>query len=166
MKTLLLLRHAKAQPDAPNGDHPRNLTDRGRRDAHTIGTVIADLIGTPDMFISSDANRAYQTAELAADSCGFTGKIKQDRAIYLAEASELVNIICAFPDDRDSIVLVGHNMGMEDLVAWLAGSDVTQHLPTAGLARFEIKVKQWRDTKPENCTLLDFTSPKHMQRQN
>lgn len=162
MKTLLILRHGKAQPDAPNGDHPRNLIDRGRRDASKMGKVIEQLVGVPDAFYSSDANRARQTAELAAETCGYTGEITLERAIYLAEASELLQIIRAFPDDSTSIVLTGHNTGMEDLVAWLAGADETEHLPTAGLAVFEVDVDHWRETAPDRCRLLHFTSPKHL----
>ena len=65
MKTLLILRHGKAQPDMPKGDHARELTERGERDADTMGFYIIDNIGMPDAILTSDATRAEQTAERA-----------------------------------------------------------------------------------------------------
>ena len=76
MKTLLILRHAKTQPDAPGGDRLRNLTERGHRDAATIGGVINSLVGTPELIVTSDANRARQTAEIVAEACSYTGNFQ------------------------------------------------------------------------------------------
>jgi len=66
VRTLLILRHAKTQPDAPAGDHARALTERGHRDAATIADHIRNVIGTPDAIVTSDATRARQTASIVA----------------------------------------------------------------------------------------------------
>src|SRR5215211_6152340 len=68
MKSLLILRHAKTQSDAPAGDHARELTERGHRNAETMGAYIKNLTGTPDLIITSDATRARQTAEIVASA--------------------------------------------------------------------------------------------------
>src|SRR5213596_3467720 len=82
MKTLLVLRHAKAQPDSPLGDWSRDLAERGRRDAPVMGELIRERIGRPDAIVSSDAHRAKQTAELAAEAIGFDAQIVFDHAVY------------------------------------------------------------------------------------
>ncbi len=60
MKTLLILRHAKTQSDAPAGDHARELTERGHRNAAAMGAYIHNLIGTPgrDHHLGRDARPA------------------------------------------------------------------------------------------------------------
>src|SRR6478609_3696900 len=101
MKTLLIMRHAKTQPDAPNGDHARVLTDRGHRDATTMGRHIFTLVGVPDAIVTSDATRAHETAELIAASCQFTSPLTVEPGIYGADAAELANIARRLPDIAD-----------------------------------------------------------------
>jgi phosphohistidine phosphatase len=161
IKTLLILRHGKAQRDAPLGDRLRALTDRGRRDATTIGEHLHALVGVPDAFVTSDARRALQTAELAAAACGFDHPLTIEPAIYGAEAAELADIVRRLPDTAACVVLVGHNPGLHDLVVALSGNDaVLDHLPTAGLAYLEHDATRWRELAAGSCRLRGMTSPR------
>jgi phosphohistidine phosphatase len=161
IKELLILRHAKAQPDAPDSDHLRVLTDRGRRDATTIGNHIHALVGVPDAFVTSDARRALQTAELAAAACGFERPLTIEPAIYGADAAALAEIVNRLPDAARCVVMVGHNPGLHDLVIALSGSDVLiDHLPTAGLAHLEHEATRWRDVAEGTCGFRGMTSPR------
>jgi phosphohistidine phosphatase len=161
IKKLLILRHAKAQKDAPVGDHLRALTDRGRGDSTTIGDYLHSLVGVPDAFIVSDAQRALQTAELAAAACDFDKPLTIEPAIYGADASQLAEIVRHLPDAAACVVIVGHNPGMQDLVEALSGSDgVINHLPTAGLAYLEHDGKRWSDLAGGTCRFRGMTSPR------
>jgi phosphohistidine phosphatase len=161
MKTLLIMRHAKTQPDAPHGDHARELTDRGHRDAPVIGRYIASLVGTPDAIVTSDARRALQTAELVATSCQFTAPLTVEPAIYGADTAGLAQIVRQFPDSADCVLLVGHNPGMQELIDLLADTDVSmENFPTAGLAQLEHDSDRWQDVTPGSCHLRGITSPK------
>jgi phosphohistidine phosphatase len=161
VRTLLVLRHAKAQPDAPRGDWSRDLTDRGRRDAATMGDVVAERIGIPDAMVSSDAHRARQTAEIVADALGFSAPIVFEHAIYEAWLDDLVGVVRTLPAEAESVVLVGHNPGFEALVVALAGLDPTEvRLPTAGLAHLELDVANWAAVGPGTGRLVAITSPK------
>ena len=167
MKTLLIMRHAKTQPDAPNGDHARVLTGRGHRDATTMGLYISTLVGTPDAIVTSDATRALETAELVATSCRFTSPLTVEPGIYGANASALANIVRQLPDTAACLVLVGHNPGMHDLIRLLSDSDVlVEHLPTAGIARLERDSDQWQDLTPGSCRFREMTSPRLLAEQN
>ncbi len=166
MKTLLILRHAKAQPDAPNGDHARSLTGRGRRDASTIGFYISSQLGMPDGIVTSDARRALETAELVAAGCRFPAPLTVESDIYGADADGLVSVVRRMPDAAACVVIVGHNPGMEDLVALLTGSnDAVQHLPTSGLAHLEHNSDRWRDLAPGSCSFRGMTSPRLLANQ-
>jgi phosphohistidine phosphatase SixA len=57
MLTLLLMRHAKAEPDSGD-DKARQLVPEGRQDAARIGALIRDVFGAPEAIIASDAVRA------------------------------------------------------------------------------------------------------------
>ena len=161
MKTLLVLRHAKAQPDAPAGDWARNLTDRGRRNASTMGDVIETLFGRPDAIVSSDAHRARQTAELAAEAIGFDEPVVLEHGIYTADLPDLIDVVKALPESAKTVVVVGHNPGFEVLAADLTGIDASEiRLPTAGLAHLELAIERWSDAGAGCGRLLAVRTPK------
>src|SRR5438128_6249524 len=146
MKTLLLLRHAKTEKAAPKGDEARALTDRGERDAGTIGRKIKELTGSPDIILASNAHRAQQTAKIVAKEIEFADKVKTEPAIYAAYPGELLRVVRHLPEKANCALLIGHNPGFEDLAGMLAGADPpNQHLPTAGLAYSVVDVARWRD---------------------
>lgn len=149
MKTLLLLRHAKAQPDAPHGDRARGLTRRGERNAAAIAQRIKARAGVPDAIVTSDARRARQTAALAAEGIGFTAPLTVEPAIYDAALDDLMEIVHALPDAADAVLLVGHNPGFTQLAFHLAepGSPVSE-MPTASVAHLTWDAARWSDLRP------------------
>ncbi len=164
MKTLLILRHGKAQQDQPDGDHARKLTIRGVRGAETMGAYIVDKIGMPDAILTSDAARAEQTAELAGITMGYTGKLTIVPSIYDAELPVLQALVRSILDEVDTALIVGHNPGFEELTASLGGIDEDRvRLPTAGLAHLELDVDRWDDVRPGSGRLLRVLSPKTLQ---
>jgi phosphohistidine phosphatase len=160
VKTLLILRQAKAHPDSPLGDWSRDLAERGRRNAPVMGDLIRERIGRPDAIVSSDAHRARQTAELAAKAIGFDAPIVFDHAVYDAGVGDLVEVVQSLPEGTGAALLVGHNPGLEALVAFLAGSEI--RLPTAGLAHLALDIEQWADTGARSGRLLASYTPKEL----
>src|SRR5687768_5579599 len=98
MKTLVLVRHAKAQRDAPAGDHARALSDRGLRNAAAIGTYLRTVVGTPETIITSDATRARQTAELVATAVGASVPLTLEPRLYGADVATLIDVVREIPD--------------------------------------------------------------------
>ena len=163
VRTLLLLRHGKAQPDAPNGDKERALIERGLRDSAAMGRKLLEIVGRLDNIVSSDARRAHQTALLAAASAGYTGSITLDEDIYDASLQTLLNVVQRLPDSARCVLLVGHNPGFEELCTALAGDDAPpSRLPTAGLAHIEFDVARWRDVRPGMGRLQGVYTPKSL----
>lgn len=149
MKTLLLLRHAKAEPDAQGGDRERRLTPRGKHDAGAVGRIIAEL-GLPiDLIVSSDARRAQETAEIVASVIGWQNPIRLEPRIYGASAGQLLDLIHDLPESAICALLVGHNPGFVELAAALAGaSDASIRLRTASVAHLEIASATWHSALP------------------
>lgn len=161
MKTLLIMRHGKAQPDAPNGDHARELTERGRRNTAAVGAYIAAQIGLPDAIITSDATRAVQTAEIAAEAMGYAGDLTLVPQIYDAELTMLEAVVRSILDSVDVALLTGHNPGFEELAAALAGIDEADvRLPTAALAQVTFDVTGWDQVRSGTGRWLGIVTPK------
>ena len=161
MKTLLVLRHAKTQSDASAGDHARELTERGRRNAEAMGAYIHNLTGTPDTIITSDATRARQTAEIMARAVDFTGPLIVEPRIYAAGLDTLLAVVRRIPDEVRSALVVGHNPGFEELTEALAGNhDEGIRLPTSGLALLEFNVERWDAVRAGTGLLREVATPR------
>jgi phosphohistidine phosphatase len=163
MKTLVILRHGKAEESAAGGDKQRALKGRGRRDSEAMGVLIGEL-ARPDLVVSSDAVRARQTAEIASEAFGYEGQIKLEPAIYSAGLDNLLRLVQRLPDKADSVLLVGHNPTFEDVSVSLAAEGTPPvYLPTAAFAHLEFDVSHWRDVKPGRGRLVGVHSPKDEQ---
>jgi phosphohistidine phosphatase len=145
MKTLLVLRHAKSSwHDATLDDHERPLNDRGRRDAPRMGDLLVDEQLVPDLILSSDAARARLTAEGVATTAGMSERVRLDRRLYLAGPAGACAVLREVADEHaQSVVIVGHNPGLEELIAALSGE--SEDLPTAALAAIVLPIERWRD---------------------
>lgn len=135
MKTVLLMRHAKSSWDDPQSDdHARVLNARGLRTAPQMGQRLLEAGYVPDMILSSSAERAQQTARMVAQALGRADCIEVARQLYLAEPDTILHMIRQTDPAVETLLLVGHNPGMEDLASMLAASIVP--FPTAAVAVF------------------------------
>jgi phosphohistidine phosphatase len=135
MKRLLLMRHAKAvQAADPLTDIARPLTERGERDARRIGERLRPHYGTPEKIVASPAARALKTAQLVATALGYPpAGITLERQLYLAEPSTLLEVIAGQSAGFETLLVVGHNPGLTELVHALLPSFSVDDLPTAAL---------------------------------
>ena len=136
MQELILLRHAEALP-APAGadDRDRALSPHGEQEAQAAGRWLAEHGARPDRVLSSPATRTRRTAELAARAIAPGAAIGIAAEIYDATPGELLALLDQHADAR-SVLLVGHNPGIERLVALLVEgrSDEFRGMPPGGLA--------------------------------
>lgn len=162
MKTLLLLRHAKSSWNNPAlDDHERPLNERGRRDGPRMGQLMREQGLIPDVVISSDAVRARLTAEAVVEAARYAGEILLDPRLYLASPADILSLLRTVAEKADTVMIVGHNPGLEELVALLTGE--RRDLPTAALARIVLPIDQWRDLKPSTRgTLSGHWRPKEL----
>jgi phosphohistidine phosphatase len=159
---LLLLRHGKSEWGTAAPDHDRPLGRRGKRDVPRMAAYARRNRLLPDVVLSSTACRARQTADLfvASAECCRDAVICLGE-LYLATAQEIWEVIRAAPAEARSVMVVGHNPGMEDLVRQLAGSAFpAEKFPTAALACFEIAGERWADACAEGAVLVDLAVPK------
>lgn len=159
MKTLYLLRHAKSSWEQTGlADFDRPLNDRGRSAAPFMGEVMKLEGLGPEMILSSPAERARQTAELATKSAGLSAEIKFKEKIYEASPQTLLQIAQSVDDRLNSVMIVGHNPGMEGFVRLLTGH--LEPMPTAALAVIDLEISGWEQMASGSGLLRKVIRPK------
>lgn len=131
-RTLILLRHAKSDWSGQEADVERPLAKRGLRQAPHAGRWLARSFDSIDLAVVSPANRARSTWEIAAAELDKRPPIRIEDRAYAASARQLLGVVRDLSDDAETVVLVGHNPGIEDLVSLLTGEWVS--MPTSAIA--------------------------------
>lgn len=172
MKTVYLLRHAKSSwADESLDDFDRPLAKRGQHAAEAMAAYVARKAITPQQILCSPAKRTRQTLDCVQKVLDASVPTRFEKPIYLASAASLLRRLRRVSDTLDSVMLVGHNPGLEDLTDVLAnGGDLAArrligHGFTAGaLAVIEADVAHWADLGLGCARLKAFIRPKDLSR--
>lgn len=152
MLTLYLLRHAKSSwDDTSQQDFERPLANRGREACALIGEFIHEKGIDFDLVLVSTAVRTRETIESIKEHARFRAEVRYDKRIYEATVSQLLEIIAQIDDDRETVLLVGHNPGIEGLLVLLTGEQ--QQVSTANFAKINLKVTKWSTNLVNKGTL-------------
>ena len=169
MPHLLLLRHAKSSWDQPElADFDRPLAARGRRAAPLVGRWIAKKKWRPSLVLCSSAQRARETLALVLAELPDAPTVRYLKTLYLASPSRIAQMLRRQPEETGSIMVVGHNPGMENLSLQLAAGDrstavlaMAEKFPTAALAHF--KLPSWQTLGQERSELKHFVRPRDLE---
>lgn len=172
MKTVYLFRHAKSSwTDETLDDFDRPLAKRGRRAAEAMAHYVAKKAMTPQQILCSPAKRTRQTLECLQEIIDASVPTRFEKQIYMASAATLLRRLRRASDDLESVMLVGHNPGLEQLAGMLAhGGDLAAHRLvangfTAGaLAVIEADVEHWAELRQGCGRLKAFIRPKDLLR--
>lgn len=142
-KTLVVVRHAKAEQSAPS-DIARRLTDSGVADAVEAGAWLAGRGVRPDAAIVSAAARTEQTWDALCEGAGWDLEATLEEALYEAGTESALDLVRATEEHVATLVLLGHNPTMASLAALLddgegdadAGNDISLGFPTCAVAVF------------------------------
>lgn len=168
MISLYLLRHAKAAPQDSRGDAERPLTERGSKAAKAMGALLATLKPAPGLVLCSTSLRTRQTLDLVVPSLAKPPQLLFEEGLYLAAARQLLARLRRVPPATGSVLLVGHNPGLQELAARLAeGGGAEAGLfdagfPTTALAAFELDAN-WPELGRKRARLVLFMTPKQLK---
>lgn len=169
MKLLGLFRHAKSDwNDARLRDFDRPLNERGRKGAALMGVHIFEYGVRWGRVLASPAARVTQTIEIAGEAAHSTPPIIWDRRIYLANSATLMDVLREQQDDPASIIMVGHNPSLEDLIFDLVPDDgqnplreiVEIKFPTAAFAVLELDIENWAEIGGNCARLIHLQRPR------
>lgn len=145
MKTLILVRHGKAEDQSFNKkDYDRNLVDKGVRDIEKLTSNLQELDLRVDHIISSSANRAFQTAQIISPKLGIAiTEIETQIELYECSLKQLLESINLINDTHKIVLITGHNPTFENMIEYLTNERVSGGLGTSGAAVIEIELDNW-----------------------
>jgi phosphohistidine phosphatase len=168
MPRLMLLRHAKAVPQGELADENRPLADRGRRDTPMIARFAASEGLVPDLTLVSPALRTRETWDLFQPAFPSPLTHRLEARLYAATAERIFNIVRETPASVRTLLLVGHNPGLEDLARALTACGQTDALirfggamPTASLAVIDLP-GEWPELGLRSGRMEFFVTPKSL----
>ncbi len=171
--TIYLLRHAKSSWDDPAlADHDRPLAPRGRRAAKAIADHLRGEGIAPELVLCSSSARTRET--LARISAAFEGangvQVEIERGLYEASGGELLARLRQVPGGVESVMLIAHQPGIQELALTLAeaGSGtqlerLKEKFPTAALATLDVE-GDWDALGPASARLAAFVKPRELER--
>lgn len=170
MKTLTLLRHAKSGWNDPVArDFDRPLNGRGRKAARTVGREMRSQGLAFDRIVASPAVRVVETLEDVGEGYGRPIRPVYDPRVYLATVATLLDIIHETDDRTESLLIVGHNPGLELLAMTLTREDgdslrgeVAIKYPTATLAEISLPVDHWLEVAKGMGRIERFIRPRDL----
>lgn len=167
MKTLHLLRHAKADRVSDTRDHDRPLARRGIEDARAMADHLKAEKVKVDAVFSSTSKRTRETYDLIKDALG-AAPVQFKDELYLMDADGLLSFIHQLPRDVRRVLMIGHDPGYfelaNELVDPACGSDelaaLADKFPTGALCSLGFAGTAWTDVLPGAGDLLAFVRPK------
>jgi phosphohistidine phosphatase len=132
-----------------------------------MGDYLAREGVRPDLVLCSAARRTRETLERIAPALGEDVQVELEDGLYAASASELLGRLQRVPDATDSVLLIGHNPGCQDLALSLAAAGgelprLREKLPTGALAILELRGATWSGLGPGKAELVDLVLPREL----
>lgn len=170
MKTVILMRHAKSSwRDRSLDDHDRPLKKRGREAAPRMARWLEGEGLRPECVLCSSARRARETLELMREADPALPEPEMAPKLYEAAPAVLLGELKRLPEDCDSVLMIGHQPGLGELLRLIAGGVASARLkrafekfPTAAVAVLEADIAAWPELDPEAARLVAFTAPREL----
>ena len=170
MKTIYLLRHAKSSWQDPGADDlNRRLSKRGRKAAKAMADYLSKQGIIPAQILCSPALRTRETLQRMEEKLDGAIPIRFEKGIYNAEAPALLRRLRRLSDALPSVMVIGHNPGLERLALMLTGdgeatarNKLANKYPTGTLAILTAPIDHWHDLGPEGARLEAFVRPKDL----
>lgn len=168
-RTLILVRHAKAEHGQGKPDHDRDLTSRGRSDARAVGVWLSDPSRAfiLDVVLCSTSERTRQTLAGIADGGASAMDARFEEGIYNGGAAALLDLLRELPDSARTVLMIGHAPGIPVLATALAHEQSSRDaidllsggFPTSGVAVLGF-AGPWTALGPESAYLRTLVVPR------
>jgi phosphohistidine phosphatase len=168
MRRVYLLRHAKSSwKDRSLADRDRPLAGRGRRAAKAVARHLEAEGIRPDLVLCSPARRTRETLARVEGAFGDRVEARLEETLYGASEAELLARLKALPQQVGSVMLIGHNPGLEELALALASEGaglarLREKYPTAALATIDLPAERWSAVKRGSGELVGYVRPRDL----
>ena len=164
MKTLYIIRHAKASWDFPElPDVERPITEEGIFKTNKIAIELNKQGVSVDLIISSHAKRAMETARIIAKGIYYPiEKIETSKGIYEVDMYDIHSLISEVNDDVHSLMIFGHNPAFTQLANYFLTEEI-EILPTSGVISISIETNKWADIEKSKHKMNFILFPKMLK---
>lgn len=165
-RTVILLRHGKSSWSDPSlADIDRPLARRGERAAKRVARHMRQEKIRPGLVLCSPSLRTRQTLDAITSSLNEDCAVELVPELYAAPRRELLACLRSLPDSVASVLVIGHNPGLQDLALFLAvrGADLSrlaEKLPTGALATLALFSSRWATLSEGDAELVDYFVPR------
>jgi phosphohistidine phosphatase len=131
------------------------------RDGTVFGEHLAGALPRPDFVLCSTARRTRDTLAFLVPDLVDPRRVQFEDGLYEASAAGLLERLRTVPAAAGTVLLIGHNPGLTDLVNLLAddGPGVLDNLPTFACARFALATP-FAALAPRGARLVALLRPK------
>ena len=165
--TLYLLRHAKSDwSDLALPDAARPLSKRGRRDTQRLAAFLQSAPIRPSLILCSTARRTRQTLEPLIGPLG-NPTVELEEDLYAAPAEALLDRLHGVPATASSVMLIGHNPGLQELALRLTRpgpkrAALEAKFPTGALATINPTATSWGKLAPHSARVTRYLTPRQL----
>jgi phosphohistidine phosphatase len=125
-----------------------------------MGEILKKLKVTPDLVLSSPANRAAMTARIIAASINYPlENTRYNEAIYEFSESALIHVVKQIDDAVNKAMVVGHNPAINGMANYIADQSIG-NIPTCGVFCVDLDISSWAKIIEHYGKLKFFEFPK------
>lgn len=158
MKRLYILRNAHAAIGAI--DRERELDERGIHEIESIAHQMIENGMRPNVILTGSARRSVDAAKRIREIFGLLVNVIDIREdIYNADIEKLMEILQQLPDEKNSVMLIGHSLGASTLLSSITNTEYGK-LPTGSLVMVELRLRHWKDLSSNTGKELLCLQPK------
>jgi phosphohistidine phosphatase len=162
VKSLYIVRHAKAESPFGINDFERPLAERGKKDAADMARRLLAKKITIDAFVSSPAKRAKKTAAIFNNEYGR----KEDEvllisSLYHATNENFYDAVTGLDDSLNSVAIFSHNPGITYFAASLTTIRI-DNMPTCAVFAVQADISNWKNFVKAKKEFLFFDWPKNI----
>jgi phosphohistidine phosphatase len=165
MKTIYLVRHAKASLGNPNNsDLERPLLEKGLKRTKRIIDFLHSTGASIDLIISSHAVRAMETAKVLAYALNYPiEEIKEERAIYFGDADKIADQFYDVSPVINNLMVIGHNPAITNFANFFLTQPI-DYLSTSGVVCIELDMDRWDDILTAKHEVKFLVTPKMLKK--
>jgi phosphohistidine phosphatase len=145
MKRVIFIRHGKAEDQNSDiSDFERSLTSKGKKELHDTALKLHEKQPSIDLFLSSPAFRAIETAYIIARVFDINSEDVRisDNLYYKTSTTSFIGYLRLIEDINDNIAIVGHNPSITTIAEWLS-KDPVDFIPKSGVVCLSFSAKIW-----------------------
>ncbi|MCF0050046.1 histidine phosphatase family protein [Dyadobacter chenwenxiniae] len=163
-KTLILVRHATAEDQTLlTKDFDRKLNSKGLAEAAVMGEWMREMDIKPDIFVTSPASRAYETAVITAGKLGVdVGSLVSNADIYDGGPEAYLAAVNTVPETYSKLALFGHNPDITYFAEYISGASIGS-MKKGSVAIIEFENFKWEEISAKTGNLALYKTPKQVR---